>query len=219
MILKIYKSILNITIMRCLFDRAKMMNAEKPQEWETIESFIVPLLRHFDWPCDYQGLQVSCRRNSGSDFDLIFASAQDILMGVEAKRFSNNLLASCASSGSNSASNKTLPEQVVAYYKQGDSVNRGMRFGRFSRIVWTNGVCWVIFKDASLREGISGTDLYAKFSSLRDDPENEFFKMISLWDQASSSSETEFRNRISVLASIIGFESVWADYAQFAHER
>lgn len=197
-----------------LFELTKSFFADNPQEWETIESFIVPLLRYLDWPCFYNGSAVSCRRNSMSDFDLLFLRDNDVLLGVEAKRFSDDILKTCAND-SLSPSNKTLPEQVVSYYFEGTAARAGKRFdSRFTRIVWTNGVHWILFKDAALQESLSGKELYANFSSLENNPNNEFFEMISLLGESTEYSDTEFESKIKELSSRISFETVWANYSR-----
>ena len=34
----------------CLYELARRMLSDKPEEYETIESFIIPVLKELDWP-------------------------------------------------------------------------------------------------------------------------------------------------------------------------
>ena len=193
----------------CLYDLAKRMLSDKPEEYENIESFIILVLKELDWPIRYCGDGVCLRRKTSSEFDLMFTYKDMPLLAVECKRFSADILATSANND-NSPSNHRLSEQVILYFKK--IVILGGQCNYRPHIIWTNGAYWIMFKDAALNDRISKRlceeELYEKFKELKSVDENQWFKKISFLCGDSS----DFALRLRALAQEIGFEKVFGDY-------
>ena len=192
-----------------LYALARRMLSDKPEEHETIESFIIPVLKELDWPIRYCGNGVCLRRKTSSGFDLMFTYKNMPLLAIECKRFSTGILATSANNEADSPSNHRLSEQVILYFKKiAPSVLGNYR----PHIIWTNGAYWIVFKDAALNdrisERLSEEELYEKFKELESTDENQWFKKISFLSGDSS----DFALRLCTLAQEIGFEKVFGDY-------
>ena len=194
----------------CLYNLAKRMLDDKPEEYETIESFIIPVLKELDWPIRYCGNGVCLRRKTSSGFDLMFTYKNIPLLAIECKRFSTDILATSANNEADSPSNHRLSEQVILYFKKIIAPN--VQGNYRPHIIWTNGAYWIVFKDAALDDRISvrlsEEELYEKFKELESTDENQWFKKISFLSGDSS----DFALRLCTLAQEIGFEKVFGDY-------
>lgn len=193
----------------CLYALARRMLSDKPEEYETIESFIIPVLKELDWPIRYCGNGVCLRRKTSSGFDLMFTYKNMPLLVIECKRFSTDILATSANKDE-SPSNHRLSEQVILYFKKiiAPSVQGNYR----PHIIWTNGAYWIVFKDAALNdrisERLSEEELYEKFKELKSKDENDWFKRFSL---IADNLET-FAAALQKLSAEISFEKVFGDY-------
>ena len=193
----------------CLYALARRMLSDKPEEHETIESFIIPVLKELDWPIRYCGNGVCLRRKTSSGFDLMFTYKNMPLLAIECKRFSTDILATSANKDE-SPSNHRLSEQVILYFKKiiAPSVQGNYR----PHIIWTNGAYWIVFKDAALNdrisERLSEEELYERFKELKSKDENDWFKRFSL---IADNLET-FAVDLQKLSAEISFEKVFGDY-------
>ena len=202
-----------------LFMRAKCLLEKRVNEWETIESFIIPVLIYLGWPVTYFGHRVKLYRNSSSDFDLIFAKGSNILLAVEAKRISTNILATSANKASESASNCSLPVQVATYASmRGRSQFRLDK--NYTRVLWTNGVHWIQFKDCikgtltdQYKTEISRLFKLLKKEGAQGNEVSAHFKKITLLEKNTRVwSEEIFYQRLEDIKSLIGHQQVWHDY-------
>ena len=207
-----------------LFERAKCLLENRVNEWETIESFIIPVLIYLRWPVSYFGHRVRLYRNLSSDFDMIFANGNEILLAVEAKRISTNMLATSANKSSESASNCSLPVQVATYASMRDgSRSRFSLDKNYTHVLWTNGVHWVCFKDCSwngaeLNDAFK-SELTESFRSLQHNKEVGYFKRTTILEKTDGDwSEGIFGQRLEELKSLIGYKNVLEKY-QTAQQR
>jgi len=193
----------------CLYALTKRMLVDKPEEYETIESFIIPVLKELDWPIRYCGDGVCLQRKTSSGFDLMFTYENTPLLAIECKRFSSDILETSANKN-NSPSNHRLSEQVILYFKR--IKTRCDQCNYRPHIIWTNGAYWIVFKDAALNdrlnEKLSEEDLYEKFKELKSEEENLWFKRIAFLGV----DPVEFSLRLNALAQEIGFEKLFRDY-------
>ena len=199
-----------------LLQLAKLFK-EKANEWETTESFIVPMLRHFHWPTEFLGQEVRCYRNSASDFDLVFAKGKDVLLAVEVKRMSYKILASCANHQTTSASNKALPVQVVTYAKERSGTRSRFELDpRFSRVIWTDGVHWVHFKNCAWYvENLSEefeAELTRTFQMLRDEDDTSYFERMTILNVGKELNIGIAYAKLKRLRDVIGYERVLSDF-------
>ena len=194
----------------CLYSVLKQMLIDEPEECETINSFIIPILQELDWPIKYCGDGVCLRRRSSSNFDLVFMYKNTPLLAIECKRFSRDILQDSSNNDADSPSNHRLSEQVILYYKK--IITLGGQCDYCPPIIWTNGAYWIVFKDAALNDRLSGRlseeELYEKFKELKTVDVNSWFKKISFL----CGDPSEFSLRLNALAQEISFEKVFGAY-------
>ena len=207
-----------------LFMRAKCLLEKRVNEWETIESFIIPVLMYLGWHVTYFGHRVKLYRNSSSDFDLVFAKGKEILLAVEAKRISTDILATSANKSSESASNCSLPVQVATYATKRDGSRSRFDLDKnYTHVLWTNGVHWVHFEDCSWN-GVELNDVFKStltesFRRLKHDKEVPYFKRTTILEKTNGDwSEEIFIERLEELKFIIGYNKVRGKY-QTAQQR
>ena len=198
-----------------LYSTAEIMGKCKPQEWETIESFTIPVLKYFNWPICYRSNDIMLRRNSGSDFDLVFSHDKDVLLAIESKRFSNRLLQTSANNTTKSPANLSLPKQVIQYEKKGWAKIHNYVFdSRFTHIIWTDGVYWIKFEKEVFTEQ-NESDIENYFKALQSQCSNRFFKRYMLHDKSERDDGNRFSKftaALDALSSEIGFDVVWRNY-------
>lgn len=181
------------TRIRNLYSLCEKEGNKFVSEWQTAEQIVVPMLFCMGWgtaECRSRGISL-IRTGAAKDFDLLFLnlSKRIVYMGVECKRMMTSLSGKKKVVSTNSPSNDSFSEQIIRYKTESNSVsrgvkNKGFRFDSSAKFLWTNGVEWILFKDASFTRterqkqcvsnlfadgaGTSYGDYFMRFSFLKD---------------------------------------------------